>query len=584
MSGSTEARERPEEPRESTIDLPRVDPAGPESGDQRATTRPSATRLIAAQDSPAGPAPARSTTATGTEPGSAEAASATSRLAGSSPANGATRARIPDDPDGRFGPGRPPAGSLADLRSRLARLPYGHPSSPYDDGGVAKLPPPRLRQLELGLPAPERQQANDTALHREPEPAAMIDMLAEFRNGHDPELVRNDVPAASEPGVPAASEPDAPILDLEPSAGLDALLPDPAATAPDLDAPVPDLEPSADPDALPPDPAAPPGDLEPLPPDPSTPTPELHWPVPDLGAPVPDEDAPSEAPDRHSGNGSARRPDGYSTAAYGAPLITPDARPGQNGNGRRHARDDLQDPYALAPSAGRTGNGGPPRQAPGNEAPAPLLSAEHEEVVRRALTACRTAEGRNMFGSYGNSGITPAVRRVAQQLPHGGLAPDSEPDSLKSADRFAAKLARLIARFPGTPAENLAASICDAIRYAFVFEPAEYTEGTLLVHRKLKAQGFELEARRNRWDSPEYKGIWTCWRDPAHDQPFEVQFHTTASWDVVRRTHDSYMRITDPATSPAERARLRARQVAEAASASPPPRCSQVADFRLEPR
>ena len=35
-------------------------------------------------------------------------------------------------------------------------------------------------------------------------------------------------------------------------------------------------------------------------------------------------------------------------------------------------------------------------------------------------------------------------------------------------------------------------SISDAIRYAFTFDTATYTEGTLLVHRKLKTQGFEL--------------------------------------------------------------------------------------------
>ena len=39
----------------------------------------------------------------------------------------------------------------------------------------------------------------------------------------------------------------------------------------------------------------------------------------------------------------------------------------------------------------------------------------------------------------------------------------------------------------------------------------------------------------------------------------------------AKRTHDAYVRITDPATPPAERAQLRARQVAAAASATAPP-------------
>lgn len=56
-------------------------------------------------------------------------------------------------------PSRVRAGSLADLRSRLARLPDGHPSSFYDDGGQVRPLPVRLKQLELGLPAPGREPA-----------------------------------------------------------------------------------------------------------------------------------------------------------------------------------------------------------------------------------------------------------------------------------------------------------------------------------------------------------------------------------------------------------------------------------------
>jgi hypothetical protein len=211
-------------------------------------------------------------------------------------------------------------------------------------------------------------------------------------------------------------------------------------------------------------------------------------------------------------------------------------------------------------------------------------AADLRTLVDRTLASCRAAEGRNMFGGYGNSGLTPAMQRIAAHLPGGGLARGSEADSLKSPDRFAAKLARLIARNPGRTAEELAAAIGDAVRYAFVFEAGDYVEGTWLVHRRLKSHGFELEIRRNRWESPEYKGIFTQWRDPAHHIAFEVQFHTSASWAVAQRTHDAYVRITDPATRPAERARLRARQVAAAATAKPPPNWADIADFRLDPR
>ncbi|HEY7429520.1 MAG TPA: hypothetical protein VH641_02185 [Streptosporangiaceae bacterium] len=200
------------------------------------------------------------------------------------------------------------------------------------------------------------------------------------------------------------------------------------------------------------------------------------------------------------------------------------------------------------------------------------------------MAACRAAEGRTARGTYGTSGLTPALRRIAAQLPTGGLAPGSEADTLKPADRFATRLARLVDRQPGRPPAELAATITDGIRYAFTFPAPGYTEGTLLVHRKLKAQGFDLEARRNQWDNREYKGVITRWRDPAHGLAFEVQFHTTDSWAVVQQTHDAYLRITDPATPSAERARLRARQAAAAATVTTPPGCLDIADFRAEAR
>jgi hypothetical protein len=176
------------------------------------------------------------------------------------------------------------------------------------------------------------------------------------------------------------------------------------------------------------------------------------------------------------------------------------------------------------------------------------------------------------------------MQRIADQLEHGELAPGSEANTLKAADRMAAKLARVIARHPDRTPEELAAGIGDGVRYAFAFAPDAYTDGTWLVHRKLKAQGFELEARRNRWESPEFKGVWTRWRDPAHQLAFEVQFHTHASWDVAQQTHQAYVRITDPRTPAGERARLRARQVAAAAAAKAPPRNAEISDFGRDPR
>jgi hypothetical protein len=502
MSGPTQPWDHADDPRDSTAAPPGADTAT--TGHTPAAELPSVPP--SGQRSPEPPSAAP------TAVGAARPATAAQGP------NGA--ARVPEEPAART----PRAWSLADLRARLARLPDGHPSSPYDDDGTAKPPPPRLRQLELGLPAPERERANGHPGSAGPEHAAgpPIDVLAEFRNGHEP--ARSTEPHADDEPFGWTDVPDAPARAAEAGA-------------------------------------------------------EPAQPVSHAGT-APANGSGGAADD--SGSHLRTAPPATAPPATGSPATAPPAtgspapatRAG-NGGEHRQARRELQDPYALAPVRSKSQP---------DDAAAQLPSAQHEELVKRMLAVCRAAEGRNMFGSYGERGITPAIRRIAGQLPHGGLAPDSEADSLKDAGRFSAKLARLIARFPGTPAEDLAASISDGVRYAFTFEPALYTESTQLVHRKLKAQGFELEARRNRWTSPEYKGIWTRWRDPAHDQAFEVQFHTAASWAVVRQTHDAYVKITDPGTAPSERARLRALQVAAAADATPPPECMEISDFRQEAR
>jgi hypothetical protein len=64
-------------------------------------------------------------------------------------------------------------GSLADLRQRLERLPYGHPSSPYHGDGERKPPPYRLKHLELAPPAPSRMtQAHSQPLIVDDDPIA----------------------------------------------------------------------------------------------------------------------------------------------------------------------------------------------------------------------------------------------------------------------------------------------------------------------------------------------------------------------------------------------------------------------------
>jgi hypothetical protein len=679
MPGPTQPWDQSEDPRESTVDLPRLAP-------QSASPHPA----VVAQPATASSAP---------------------------PA--ATQASAPAESTGFARAGRSPKGSLAELRSRLARLPAGHPSSPYDDAGQVRPMPTGLKQLELGLPAPEREPASsvlpdtrngsaepairglpepepvglDVSRPQLPEPAEPVSAKADSA---EPELAEPELaePELAEPELaePELAEPELAKLDVAELevAELDVAQPDLGEL---ISAEPEGAEPEgAEPDGEAVDDAAPGFSSDGAADDGPTPFPVFsgdgHRPArPEWGNPYAsygngNGHAPSDSsadinlgpwqpgpPRRVSGleglssaggnghgpaNGhvsgpqrasqprpdrldagqrdaarqdtlqhrtiqpGARRPDSGSRQD-GGPRHEPDSgrrydsgpssdsqarrdsRPDRDGQPRRGSQPGYESTssYERGPSYDsrpRHGNG--PRSEPdsarsrGEQAQAQTsrpnavghAAADLRALVERTLASCRTAEGRTALGSYGSSGLTPAIRRVSANLPFGGLAPGSEADSLKSPDRLAAKFARLIARNPGRTAAELAAAISDVVRYAFAFEADDYVEGTWLVHRRLKSQGFDLEIRRNRWDSPEYKGIFTQWRDPAHQLAFEVQFHTPASWGVVRRTHDAYVQITDPATTPAERARLRARQVAAAAAAKAPPNWTEITDFRLEPR
>jgi hypothetical protein len=217
-------------------------------------------------------------------------------------------------------------------------------------------------------------------------------------------------------------------------------------------------------------------------------------------------------------------------------------------------------------------------------AAAERLTPEQVRIAVRALGQCRLAEGRSVFGSYDERGLTPAMRRIEEQLEHGELVPDTEKYALKSLDRFQEKLAKLIARNPDKSSDELAHEIHDGVRYTFVFDEDRYYDGTREVHSKLEEQGFDLEVRRNTWTDPEYKGINSRWHDPDHNVLFEVQFHTMASWDAKQRTHEVYERISDTRVTPQERARLREAQREISGTVPLPPRCTEIPDYRKEGR
>jgi hypothetical protein len=157
------------------------------------------------------------------------------------------------------------------------------------------------------------------------------------------------------------------------------------------------------------------------------------------------------------------------------------------------------------------------------------LSPEANRIADQQLSARRTAEGRADDGSYGDRGITPAMRRVEAGLEHGTLVPDTERFALKSPDRFKEKLAKLIERYPERSPSQLASAIHDGIRYTFVFDASNYVAGVSKAGDKLTKEGYQLRLLRPSWRDPDYKGINSRWRDAEHGVDFEVQLHTPES-------------------------------------------------------
>lgn len=192
----------------------------------------------------------------------------------------------------------------------------------------------------------------------------------------------------------------------------------------------------------------------------------------------------------------------------------------------------------------------------------------------------RAFEGRNLFGGYGQGGLTVTIRKIAQGLAHGRLASDADEQFLLEPDEYRTRLAHLIRRHPEHTAEQLARRVPGALSYAFLFDDEHYSEGTWQVQQVLQAHGFRLEARRNTWDSTQDKRVVTIWLDPAHQLPFQVQFHTPASLEAQQLARTSAQLLGDPRIPPGEAASLAADLAATWAVLPAPPGNAQIDDYR----
>jgi hypothetical protein len=488
------------------------------------------------------------------------------------------RAQTQDGAQGADSPGaadRPARGSTADLRQRLERLPQGHPSSPYHDDGTSKPPLARLKNLELPLPGEER----------EPNGGARRDA-----SGAQLTPRTGDRAAVADAAAGVASYPDPDVQDRQPVVRE----PDPAGPSRE-----PERHEPADPETA--------G---------NEPTGWDHLSARETDRPTARDRPPAQETTWGHAPESQDQPDARETAwdrpaaqetSWGQslePRDQPDARetvwgqspePQDRPDGREHEpeahdeelvprrEDDLDDDEPATQDQPAILDDQVP--APAEQADSRRrenLTPEQVRLAVRTLGQCRLAEGRSVFGSYGDTGLTPAMRRIEDQLEHGELVPETEKYALKSLDRFQEKLAKQIERHPDKSPEELAHEIHDGVRYTFIFDEDNYYDGTWEVHSKLEEHEFDLEFRRNTWTKPDYKGINSRWHDPTHDVVFEVQFHTMASWDAKQRTHDDYEKISDVTIPRAERKRVEAAQKEVSATVPLPPRCTEIPDYRKE--
>jgi hypothetical protein len=439
---------------------------------------------------------------------------------------------------------REPDPIVVQLRERMERLPYGHPSSPYNDDGSRKPPLPDLSKYELPIPGdpdyrpepsraaeadrPETAQTSDhvtlgTSADEDPEGTADSRRLWEVRPDVEPpteDRERLDQQQALSQATDEESTLDAHgEVSQEEGEALH-------------DAPADDLNDDA------PEELFVPG--------------EPHY------QPMPSRAPKAEGPTGEASTGSSERQDVDHTGTADESL-TPDSE--------TDSPSDSEDKPRRSPDGSWEWKGR-------------SLTPEESRTADQSLARWVAAEGRDADGNYGEHGLTPAMRRIEAQLKHGELVPDTEKFALKGADRFKEKVAREKEGNPDRPTEEIISGIHDAVRYTFILEVDKYCETYRAAEGALTNEGYELQVRRNMWASLEYKGINSRWQDSDSGLPFEIQFHTQASWEAKQQTHAAYEKIEDVRTPAVERERLREHQKGISANVQEPPQVMEIPNYR----
>ena len=157
--------------------------------------------------------------------------------------------------------------------------------------------------------------------------------------------------------------------------------------------------------------------------------------------------------------------------------------------------------------------------------------------------------------------ISPQVKEAARR---NGAELTGFAYRLKSPDSLKRKVATYMKGDKDRPpmgVDKALTRVNDAVRYTFVWDDEKYTKGVRGASDDLASWQYNSVRWSNTWDrAAGYKAINSAWRDPLHDQKFEVQFHTPASKAAQEETHKLYEEQRLPGTPPARKAELQRQQ------------------------
>jgi hypothetical protein len=223
----------------------------------------------------------------------------------------------------------------------------------------------------------------------------------------------------------------------------------------------------------------------------------------------------------------------------------------------------------VAPPAAHDSAGSQTRAERFSEYNAKVEAAYRREAVDRGCDRVHEVE---------QTVVTPAMLRIEAEDP--GRALVGYDNRLKGKDRLAEKVTRAMEE-RGRTTEEALASVKDAIRYTFQYADEKYAEGVSADCRRLEAAGFQRGDRQGTWESEQYKGINSRWREPESGFLFEVQFHTQASFEAKQETHGAYERLrqTDTELPDDEIRELRAYQREVSMKVPIPPGATEIPDY-----